>query len=90
MLLVPLTIDGAIRVVSSLMMKRNAILGLRQLGHLRLRARSSREIRVPGTRGKVRRSGGEVMLWKGGGTSADITSVLLRRVVVGSVATGLE
>jgi len=84
-----LTVDSAIRVVSSLMMKWNAVLSLVHLRHLRLRARSSCKIRVSCTRGKVRRSRGEVVFRKRGNASTDAVSVL-RRVVVRVVSTGVE
>jgi hypothetical protein len=63
--LVPLIVDGARRVVSSLVMKWDAILSLVHLRHLRLGAWSSRQIRVSCTRGKVRGSSGEVVLRSG-------------------------
>lgn len=88
--LVPLTVDGTRRVVSSLVMKWDARLSLVHLRHLRLGAWSSRQIRVSSTRGKVRGSRGEVVLRKRGGASMDGISVVLRRVVIGLVSTREE
>lgn len=88
--LVPLTVEGAIGVVSSLVMKWDAKLNLLRLGHLGLGAWTSRQIRVSPTRGKVRRSGREVVLRKRGDASTDVVSVLLRRVGVRLVSTRVE
>lgn len=88
--LVPLTVDGTVRVISSLVMKWDAILGLVHLSHLRLGARSSSQIRVSSTGCEVRRSRSEVVLRKRGDASADATSVLLRRVVIRLVSTRVE
>jgi len=88
--LVPLTVDRAKSVVSSLVMKRDAKLSLVHLRDLRLGAWSSRQIRVSSTGGKVRGTGGEVVLWKRRNTSADAVSVILGRVVIGLVPTRVE
>ena len=89
--LVPLTVDGARGVVNSLVMKRDAKLSLVHLRHLRLGARSSRQIRVSSNWGKMRRPRGEVVLWKRGDASMDAASVvLLRRAVIRVVSTGVE
>jgi hypothetical protein len=87
--LVPLTVDGTIGVVSSLMMKWDAKLSLLHLRHLRLRAWSSRQISVSSNRSKVRGSSGEVVLRKRGDVSADAASVM-GRVMIGFVSTGVE
>ena len=71
-----LTVDGARRVVSSLVMKWDTKLSLMHLRHLRLGAWSSRQIRVSSTRGKVRGSSGEVVLRKRGGASMDGASLV--------------
>jgi len=84
-----LTVDGTLGVISSLVMKWDAILSLVHLGHLRLGAWSSRQIRISSTRGEVGRSGGEVVLRKRGDGSTDAASVL-RRVMVRLVATRVE
>ena len=67
-------------------MKRDAILSLVHLQRLRLGAWSSRQIRVSSTGGKVRGSGGEVVVRK----RTDAVSVMLRRVVFGLVSTRVE
>lgn len=88
--LVPLTLDGAIGVVSSLVMKWDAILNLLRLRHLRLGARPSRQISVSSARGKVGRPRGEVVLRERGNASTDASSVLLRRVMIRLVSTRVE
>ena len=88
--LVPLTVDGAWRVVNSLVMKRDAKLSLVHLRHLRLGAWPSRQIRVASNRGEVCRARSEVVLRKRGDASVDAVSVVLRRAVVGVVSTGAE
>lgn len=88
--LVPLTVDRAIRVISSLVMKWDAILNLLHLRRLRLGARPPRQIRVSCTRGKVRRPGGEIVFREWSDTSADAVSLLLRRVMVRLVSTRVE
>jgi hypothetical protein len=88
--LVPLTVDGAIGVVSSLMMKWDAILSLVHLRNLRLGAWSSRQIRISSNRDKVRGSSGEVVLRERGDVSTDAVSVLQGRVMIGFVSTRVE
>jgi len=51
--LVPLTVEGTIRVVGSLVMKWDTVISLVHLRDLRLGAWSSRQIRVSCARGKV-------------------------------------
>jgi hypothetical protein len=85
-----LAVDGAIRVVSSLVMKRDAVLSLVRLCHLRLWARPPRQIGVSRTGGKVGRTSGKVVFRKRGNASTDTVSVLLGRVVVRLVATRVE
>lgn len=87
--LVPLTVGGAVSVVSSLVMKRDAILSLVHLRHLRLGAWSSGQIRIPCTRGEVRGTRSEVVLRERGGASTDAISVLLG-VVIGFMSTRIE
>lgn len=89
-ILVPLIVSSVQSVVSSLVVKWNAILSLVRLDHLRLGAWSSRQVRVSCTGGEMRRSGGEIVLRKRGDTSADAASVLLRGVVIRLVCTGVE
>jgi len=88
--LVLLTVDGARSVISSLVMKRDTILSLVHLRHLRLGAWSSRQIRVSCAKGKVRGSRGEVVLRKRGDASMDAVSLVLRRVVIRLVSTRVE
>ena len=71
-------------------MKRDAILSLVHLRHLRLGAWSSRKIRISSTRGKVRGSGGEVVIRKRRGALTGVVSVMLRRVVIRLVSTRVE
>lgn len=88
--LVPLTVDSARGLVSSLVMKRDTILSLVHLRHLRLGAWSSCQIRVSRTRSKVRGSRGEVVLRNRSDTSVDAVSVVLRRVVIRLVSARVE
>ena len=88
--LIPLTVDSSVSVVSSLVMKRDAILSLLHLRYLRLGTWSSCKVRVSPTRGEVRWSSSEVMVRKGRGFSTDAASMLLRRVVIGFVSTRVE
>lgn len=85
-----LTVDGAIRVVSSLVMKWDAILSLLRLRHLRLGAWPSSQISVSSAGGKVGRPRGEVVLRERGNASTDASSVLLRRVMVRLVSPRVE
>jgi hypothetical protein len=71
-------------------MKRDAILSLVHLRHLRLGAWSSRKIRISCTRSKVRRSRGEVVVRKRADALADTVSVVLRGVVIRLVSTRVE
>jgi hypothetical protein len=79
--LVPLTVDGALGVVNSLVMEWQAKLSIVHLRHLRLGAWSSRQIRVSSNRGKVRGPRGEVVLRKWGDAPVDAVSVVLRAMV---------
>jgi len=71
-------------------MKRDTILSLVHLRHLRLRAGSSRQIRVSCTRGEMRRSRGKVMVRNRGNALTGVVSVRLRRVVIGLMSTRVE
>jgi len=71
-------------------MERDAVLSLLHLRCLRLGAWASRKVRVPSSRGKVRRSGGEVVVRERGGFSTDTVSVLLRRIVIRLVSARVE
>jgi len=75
--LVPLTVDGSLCVVNSLVMKWDAKLCLVHLRHLRLGAWSSGQVRVSSDSGKVRGPRGEIMLRKWGHASMDAASVVL-------------
>lgn len=85
--LVPLTVDGAMEVVSSLVMERDAILSLVHLRHPRLGAWSSRQIRVSSNGGEMGRPRGEVVLREWGDASVDAVPMVLRRVMIGVVST---
>ena len=88
--LVSLTIDGAVGVVNSLVMKWDAKLSLVRLRHLRLGAWSSRQVRVSSNGGKVRGPRGEVVFRKRGDASMDAASVVLRRAMIGLVSARAE
>lgn len=85
--LVPLTVDGAMEVVSSLVMEWDAILSLVHLRHLRLGAWSSRQIRVSSNGSEVGRPRSEVVLRERGDASVDAVPMVLRRVMIGVVST---